>query len=84
MYLSEHLSSVSTDQDGSEPSPNSVSASNLYRFSCYLNQRLSPSADVIYSTFSDMLTKAPAALCGMLETFLWYRLTPKQVSVFIH
>ena len=69
------------DQDGSEPSPNSVSASNLHRLSCYMNQRLKPSSEAIHSTFNEMLTKAPTALCGMLETLLWSKKTPKQVSV---
>lgn len=69
------------DQDGAEPSPNSVSASNLHRFSCYLNKEMNPSPVMMYTTFRDMLTKAPAALSGMLESFLWNKLSPKQVSI---
>jgi uncharacterized protein YyaL (SSP411 family) len=72
---------VKEDQDGSEPSPNSVSASNLHRLSCYMNQRLKPSSEAIYSTFNEMLTKAPTALCGMLETLLWSKMTPKQIII---
>lgn len=68
-----------SDQDGSEPTPNSVSASNLHRLSCYMNRKLSPSAEHIYSTFREMLTKAPVALCGMLESFVWQSQTPTQV-----
>ena len=69
-----------TDQDGSEPTPNSVSASNLHRFSCYLNRKLAPSAANVYAIFKEMLTKAPVALCGLLGSFMWHTQTPKQVN----
>jgi uncharacterized protein YyaL (SSP411 family) len=74
---------VKDDQDGAEPSPNSVSASNLHRLSCYTNQKLSPSSANLHSTFRDMLTRAPIALCGMLESLLWHSQMPKQVCLLI-
>ncbi len=74
---------LSTDQDGSEPSPNSTSASNLHRLSCYLDKKLHPSATHVYATFREMLSKAPVALCGMLESFLWHQQTPKQVCLVL-
>ena len=46
-----------------------------------MNRKLQPSSTDIYSTFKDMLTKAPVALCGMLKSFLWHTLTPKQVRL---
>lgn len=68
------------DQDGAEPSPNSVAASNLRRLSSFLGKPLKPSSADVYKTFSEMMGEHPVALPEMVSAFIQHNQTPKQAS----
>ena len=52
-----------SDQDGAEPSANSVSAMNLVRLASMVNQpTYAQQAQAIFSCFSHRLTKVPMVL----------------------
>lgn len=69
-----------SDQDGAEPSANSVSASNLLRLSHYTERQewLQKSRQLL-AAFSDRLTKVPIALPEMVRTLMAQHYTLKQV-----
>ena len=68
------------DQDGAEPSPNSVAASNLIRLTAFLDHKFAPHPQDIFRTFTDMLSQHPVGLPEMLCTFIQHSQTPQQVS----
>ena len=68
-----------SDQDGAEPSPNSVAAENLHRLSSFLGKTLQPSSAEVYRTFSEMMSQHPVALPEMVCAFIHHNQTPKQV-----
>lgn len=69
------------DQDGSEPSPNSLSAMNLLRLSAiFHNPDYHTTAESIFKNFNEHLRDHPAVLTGMVSSFLFYTSKPKQVS----
>ena len=75
---------VFVDQDGAEPSSNSVSAMNLLRLSSFLDRSdLKKMAEKIFFVFSDRLEKVPIALPAMMSALLFYHSTPKQVKRII-
>ncbi len=70
------------DQDGAEPSPNSVAASNLQRLSAYLGRPVDPSPEAIYKTFNEMMSEHPVAIPELLAAFVHHSRTTKQVNRF--
>lgn len=69
-----------SDQDGAEPSANSVSASNLLRLSHYTGrQEWLKTSQQLLAAFSDRLTKVPIALPDMVRALLAQHHTLKQV-----
>ncbi len=68
------------DQDGAEPSPNSVAASNLQRLSAYLGRPVDPSPEAIYKTFNEMMSQHPVAIPELLAAFIHHSRTTKQVN----
>lgn len=70
-----------SDQDGAEPSANSVSASNLLRLSHYTGrQEWLQKSQRLLAAFSDRLTKVPIALPEMVRALMAQHYTLKQVS----
>lgn len=71
---------VASDQDGAEPSANSVSASNLLRLSHYTGrQEWLHKSQQLLAAFSDRLTKVPIALPEMVRALMAQHYTLKQV-----
>ena len=68
------------DQDGAEPSPNSVAASNLLRLSNLLDKQYQPGARDVFSTFREQMIEHPIALPQMLAAFMESSRAPKQAS----
>lgn len=70
-----------SDQDGAEPSANSVSASNLLRLSHYCGRRewLQRSQQLL-AAFSDRLTRVPIALPEMVQALMAEHSELQQVS----
>ncbi|XP_068438650.1 spermatogenesis-associated protein 20 isoform X2 [Clinocottus analis] len=70
------------DQDGAEPSANSVSASNLLRLSHYSGRRewLQRSRQLL-AAFSDRLTKVPIALPEMVQALMAQHYTLQQIVI---
>ena len=73
---------MALDQDGAEPSPNSVAASNLQRLSAYLGQPVDPGPEAIYKTFSEIMSEHPVATPELLAAFIHHTRTTKQVCTF--
>ncbi|XP_053564735.1 spermatogenesis-associated protein 20 isoform X2 [Bombina bombina] len=70
------------DQDGAEPSGNSVSVGNLLRLSCYTGlERWAQQSGHILAAFSERLEKVPAALPEMVRGAMIYHKTIKQVLI---
>lgn len=68
------------DQDGAEPSANSVSASNLLRLSHYTGrQEWLQMSQQLLAAFSDRLTRVPIALPEMVRALMAQHYTLKQV-----
>ena len=67
------------DQDGAEPSSNSVAASNLLRLSNLLERQYQPGASEVFRTFRNGMLEHPVALPQMLSAFMESSQTPKQV-----
>lgn len=69
-----------SDQDGAEPSGNSVSASNLLRLSHYTGrQEWLQRSQRLLAAFSDRLTRVPIALPEMVRALEAQHYTLKQV-----
>ncbi|KAM4623410.1 spermatogenesis-associated protein 20 isoform 2-T2 [Polymixia lowei] len=70
------------DQDGAEPSANSVSALNLVRLSHYTGRQewLSRSQQLL-AAFSDRLTRVPIALPDMVRGLMAQHYTLKQIVI---
>lgn len=70
------------DQDGAEPSGNSVSVHNLLRLAAYLDrQDLKSKAGRILTVFSKRLKSIPRAFPEMLSGLLLYHDAPTQVFI---
>lgn len=68
------------DQDGAEPSANSVAVGNLVRLSPLLDRPdYRTKAEAIFCLFSDRLSKIPIALPEMTTALLLYQKPPEQV-----
>lgn len=70
------------DQDGAEPSANSVSASNLLRLSHYTGrQEWLQKSQQLLAAFSERLTKVPIALPEMVRALMAQHYTLKQIVI---
>lgn len=70
------------DQDGAEPSANSVSAGNLIRLGHLVSKPdYKTKAEAIFSLFSDRLHKIPIALPEMTTALLLNHKQPVQVRI---
>ncbi|XP_014847024.1 PREDICTED: spermatogenesis-associated protein 20 isoform X2 [Poecilia mexicana] len=70
------------DQDGAEPSANSVSASNLLRLSHYTGrQEWLQKSQQLLAAFSDRLTSIPIALPEMVRALMAQHYTLKQIVI---
>ncbi|KAM4716017.1 spermatogenesis-associated protein 20 isoform 1-T1 [Anableps anableps] len=70
------------DQDGAEPSANSVSASNLLRLSHYTGrQEWLQKSQQLLAAFSDRLTRIPIALPEMVRALMAQHYTLKQIVI---
>lgn len=68
------------DQDGAEPSPNSVSANNLIRLANFLQRNdLYQICTKILKVFYERLTKIPVALPEMMTALIMMHSTNKQI-----
>ncbi|KAM9715705.1 spermatogenesis-associated protein 20 isoform 2-T3 [Menidia menidia] len=76
------LLQLKEDQDGAEPSANSVSASNLLRLSHYTGrQEWLQKSQQLLAAFSDRLTKVPIALPEMVRALMAEHYTLKQIVI---
>lgn len=72
------------DQDGAEPSANSVSAFNLLRLSHYTGrQEWLQKSQRLLAAFTDRLTRAPIALPEMVRALMAQHYTLKQVLALL-
>uniref|UniRef100_A0ABM0LYJ4 Spermatogenesis-associated protein 20-like n=1 Tax=Saccoglossus kowalevskii TaxID=10224 RepID=A0ABM0LYJ4_SACKO len=70
---------IKEDQDGAEPSPNSISVMNLFRLSNYLNnEEWYKKAVDLLQVFSERLEKIPLALPEMVCAIMYNVGAPKQ------
>ncbi|KAK7481023.1 hypothetical protein BaRGS_00027742 [Batillaria attramentaria] len=70
------------DQDGAEPSPNSVSCMNLLRLASYLiRPQLQDKASHILRLFSERLTKVPVAVPELACALTFHLTSPKQIII---
>ncbi len=68
------------DQDGAEPSGNSVAAANLMRLSTLLDcDEYRDKAGRMFRLFSQRLTKVPIALPAMVSALMLYENSPPEV-----
>ena len=73
-----------SDQDGAEPSANSVSASNLLRLSHYTGkQEWLQKSERLLAAFTDRLTRVPIALPEMVRALMAQHYTLKQVFALL-
>lgn len=76
------LLQLKEDQDGAEPSANSVSASNLLRLSHYTGrQDWLQRSQRLLAAFSDRLTQVPIALPEMVQALMAQHYTLKQIVI---
>ncbi|TDG98376.1 hypothetical protein EPR50_G00217480 [Perca flavescens] len=76
------LLQLKVDQDGAEPSANSVSASNLLRLSHYAGRpEWLQRSQQLLAAFSDRLTKVPIALPEMVQALMAQHYTLKQIVI---
>ncbi|KAM3592167.1 uncharacterized protein V6R79_013914 [Siganus canaliculatus] len=76
------LLQLKEDQDGAEPSANSVSASNLLRLSHYTGRQVwLQRSQRLLAAFSDRLTKVPIALPEMARALMAQHYTLKQIVI---
>lgn len=74
--------SFCSDQDGAEPSANSVSAMNLLRLSHLTGkQEWMQRSQQLLTAFSDRLLKVPVALPDMVRVLMAHHHTFKQVII---
>ena len=74
------LSIYTIEQDGAEPSPNSISALNLFKLGMITgSQDFTDKSKMIISAFKGMLNKFPAALCKLCEAYMDHIKPPPQV-----
>ncbi|XP_008313005.1 spermatogenesis-associated protein 20 [Cynoglossus semilaevis] len=79
------LLQLKEDQDGAEPSANSVSASNLQRLSHYTGrQEWLQKSQKLLTAFSERLTKIPIALPEMVRSLMAQHYTLKQIVICGH
>ena len=70
------------DQDGAEPSGNSIAATNLMRLSSFLDKKeYRAKAAKIYALFEPRLSKMPHALPQLMASFILYNGTQKQIII---
>ncbi|XP_021929202.1 spermatogenesis-associated protein 20 isoform X2 [Zootermopsis nevadensis] len=70
------------DQDGAEPSGNSVAASNLLRLNAFLDRaELRDKAVRLFTAFTSRLSSVPVALPEMTSALMVYHDSPTQVFV---
>jgi uncharacterized protein YyaL (SSP411 family) len=70
------------DQDGAEPSSNSVSAHNLFRLACLLDKpALRDQGVKLVSTFAERLEKIPLALPEMVGALMLHKASAKQIII---
>jgi len=73
---------IKEDQDGAEPSPNSVAALNLLRLAAMLNKpEWHQLAARMFCVFSYPLEKVPVAMPGMCSALHFYHSTPTQIII---
>ncbi|KAK3529652.1 hypothetical protein QTP70_033717 [Hemibagrus guttatus] len=76
------LLSLKQDQDGAEPSANSVSALNLLRLSQLTgNKEWMQRSQQLLTAFSDRLMKVPIALPDMVRSLMAHHYTFKQIII---
>uniref|UniRef100_H3CFR8 Spermatosis associated 20 n=1 Tax=Tetraodon nigroviridis TaxID=99883 RepID=H3CFR8_TETNG len=76
------LLQLKEDQDGAEPSANSVSAFNLLRLSHYTGrQEWLQKSQRLLAAFTDRLTRAPIALPEMVRALMAQHYTLKQIVI---
>uniref|UniRef100_A0A8C5HCV8 Spermatogenesis-associated protein 20-like TRX domain-containing protein n=2 Tax=Gouania willdenowi TaxID=441366 RepID=A0A8C5HCV8_GOUWI len=76
------LLQLKEDQDGAEPSANSVSATNLLRLSHYTGRKeWLHKSEQLLAAFSERLTKVPIALPEMVRALMSQHYTLKQVVI---
>ncbi|XP_064179303.1 spermatogenesis-associated protein 20 isoform X1 [Anguilla rostrata] len=76
------LLALKEDQDGAEPSANSVSALNLLRLSQYTGrQEWAQRSQRLLAAFSDRLIKVPIALPDMVRGLMALHFTLKQIVI---
>ncbi|XP_061764847.1 spermatogenesis-associated protein 20 isoform X1 [Nerophis ophidion] len=79
------LLQLKTDQDGAEPSANSVTASSLLRLSQYTGrQEWLQRSQQLLAAFSDRLTNVPIALPEMVRALMAEHYTLKQIVICGH
>lgn len=72
---------VLLDQDGAEPSGNSVAANNLLRLGCILDcPEMKEKASKLLSSFTSRLSRIPVALPEMVSALMLYHDAPTLVS----
>uniref|UniRef100_A0A1B6DA39 Spermatogenesis-associated protein 20-like TRX domain-containing protein n=2 Tax=Clastoptera arizonana TaxID=38151 RepID=A0A1B6DA39_9HEMI len=70
------------DQDGAEPSGNSVSAQNLLRLAAMLDRvELKEKAGSILASFTSRLTRIPMALPEMVSALMLFHDSPTQIVI---
>ncbi|GFG29853.1 hypothetical protein Cfor_04110 [Coptotermes formosanus] len=76
------LMRLKEDQDGAEPSGNSVAASNLLRLNAFLDRaELRDKAARLFTAFQTRLTRVPVALPEMTSALMFYHDSPTQIFV---
>jgi hypothetical protein len=80
-YCHVKFSLLFADQDGAEPSGNSVAASNLVRLNSFLDRpELRDRAARLFTAFRTKLTRVPIAVPEMTSALMCYHDSPIQVS----
>ncbi|BFZ02902.1 hypothetical protein BsWGS_05940 [Bradybaena similaris] len=70
------------DQDGAEPSPNSVSALNLLRLSTILDiPHWREMAERIFKVFAKRIEKSPVAVPELVSAVMLYHSSPKKIII---
>ncbi|CAG5131387.1 unnamed protein product [Candidula unifasciata] len=73
---------IKEDQDGAEPSPNSVSAMNLLRLSTILdNTHWREMAERIFKVFAERIENTPVAVPELVSAVMFYHSSPKQIII---